>query len=65
MVTHIGFVVPSADPERPMIRHATKMGAQPQVRNDFLDWYLEHLSNYKYWKVAGIVVLLPQEIEPR
>ena len=48
-----------------MIRHATKMGAQPRVRNDFLDWYLEHLSNYKYWKVAGIVVLLPQEIEPR
>ena len=65
VVTHIGFVVPSADPDRPMIRHATKMGAQPRVRNDFLDWYLEHLSNYKYWKVAGIVVLLPQEIEPR
>ena len=65
VVTHIGFVIPSDDPDRPLMRHATKMGAEPRVRDDFLDWYVEHLANYRYWKVAGIVVLMPQEIEPR
>ena len=61
VVTHIGFVVASDDPERPLMRHATKMGSEPRVRDDFLQWYFEHLQNYKYWKVAGVVVLMPQE----
>jgi len=65
VVTHIGFVIPSDDPERPLMRHATKMGSEPRVRDDFLDWYLEHLANYRYWKVAGVVVLMPQEASHR
>jgi hypothetical protein len=65
VVTHIGFVVASDDPERPLLRHATKMGSQPRVRDDFLQWYFEHLQNYKYWKVAGVVVLMPQELDHR
>ena len=65
VVTHIGFVVASDDPERPLLRHATKMGSEPRVRDDFLQWYFEHLQNYRYWKVAGVVVLMPQEFEPR
>jgi hypothetical protein len=65
VVTHIGFVIPSDDPERPLLRHATKMGSEPRVRDDFLDWYVEHLANYRYWKVAGVVVLMPQETTPR
>ena len=61
VVTHIGFVVPSADPNRPLLRHATRMGSEPRVRDDFLDWYFEHLQNYRHWQVAGVVILEPRE----
>lgn len=63
VVTHIGFKVPS--PTIPLMRHATRMGSEPRVRNDKLVWYLEHVRWYHRWPVEGITVLMPREIGPR
>ena len=63
VVTHIGFKVPAG--EVPLMRHATRMGSEPRVRNDRLAWYLEHVRWYQRWPVDGITVLMPQEIGPR
>jgi hypothetical protein len=65
IVTHLGFKVSSADPEKPFFRHATKMGKKPRVRNDWLQWYVEHNRWYHWWPVAGFTVLMPQEQGPR
>lgn len=64
VVTHLGFKLPST-PEVPLMRHATKMGDEPRVRDDRLRWYLEHLRWYANWPVEGITVLMPQELGPR
>jgi hypothetical protein len=63
VVTHLGFKVPSAT--IPLMRHATRMGTEPRVRNDKLVWYLEHVRWYHRWPVEGITVLMPREIGPR
>jgi hypothetical protein len=63
VVTHLGFKVPSRG--HPLMRHATRMGKQPRVRNVRLAWYLEHIQWYHYWPVAGILVLMPREYGPR
>lgn len=63
VVTHLGFKVPSES--QPLMRHATRMGKQPRVRNERLEWYLEHIQWYHHWPVAGISVLMPQEYGPR
>jgi hypothetical protein len=65
VVSHLGFKVPSADPEVPFMRHATKMGKVPRVRNDKLKYYLEHVRWYHWWPVEGVTVLMPQEAGPR
>lgn len=64
VVTHLGFKIPST-PEIPLMRHATKMGEEPRVRDDRLRWYVEHLRWYANWPVEGITVLMPQELGPR
>ena len=64
VVTHLGFKVPSP-PEVPLMRHATRMGKQPRVRNERLAWYLEHVQWYHHWPVDGVTVLMPQEYGPR
>ncbi|MCB9780849.1 MAG: DUF1460 domain-containing protein [Alphaproteobacteria bacterium] len=63
IVTHLGFKVPS-DPERPVMRHATKMKGQ-RVMDHSLLWYLDHLRWYDRWPVEGISVLMPREFGPR
>lgn len=63
VVTHLGFKLPS-DPERPMMRHATKMKGQ-QVKDHSLLWYLDHLRWYDRWPVEGVTILMPQEFGPR
>jgi hypothetical protein len=63
VVTHIGFKIPGTDV--PRMRHATKMGEDPRVRDDRLAWYLEHVRWYHRWPVVGITVLMPQELGPR
>ena len=63
VVTHIGFKIPSAS--LPMMRHATKMGEEPRVRDDKLSWYFEHVRWYDWWPVVGINVLMPRELGPR
>jgi len=63
VVTHLGFKVPAGDV--PLMRHATRMGSEPRVRNDKLDWYLEHVRWYQRWPVDGITVLMPREAGPR
>jgi hypothetical protein len=63
VVTHLGFKVPAGDV--PLMRHATRMGSEPRVRNDKLDWYLEHVRWYQRWPVDGITVLMPREVGPR
>jgi len=65
IVTHLGFKVSSAVPDKPFFRHATKMGKRPRVRNDWLRWYVEHNRWYHWWPVAGFTVLMPQEAGPR
>ncbi len=65
VVSHLGFKVPSADPAVPLMRHATKMGKTPRVRNDKLKYYLEHVRWYHWWPVDGITVLMPREAGPR
>lgn len=65
VVTHLGFKVSSAIPDKPFFRHATKMGSQPRVRNDWLRWYIEHNRWYHWWPVAGFTVLMPLEQGPR
>jgi|GEM_PF-282844 len=65
IVTHLGFKVSSAHPDKPFFRHATKMGKRPRVRNDWLRWYVEHNRWYHWWPVAGFTVLMPQEQGPR
>lgn len=65
VVTHLGFKVSSALPDKPFLRHATKMGKQPRVRNDWLHWYIEHNRWYHWWPVAGFTVLMPREQGPR
>ncbi len=64
VVTHLGFKLPSEGPV-PLMRHATRMGAEPRVRDERLAWYLEHLESYTNWEVAGIAVLEPIEPGPR
>jgi len=63
VVTHLGFKIPS-DAE-PRMRHATKMGTEPRIRDERLPWYLEHLRWYRNWPIEGISVLMPQEFGPR
>lgn len=63
VVTHLGFKLPSA-PDRPMMRHATKMKGQ-RVMDHSLLWYLDHLRWYHRWPVEGVSVLLPREFGPR
>ena len=63
VVTHLGFKVPSKG--EPLMRHATRMGKTPRVRNERLAWYLEHIQWYHHWPVAGISVLMPREYGPR
>jgi len=63
VVTHLGFKIPSP-PERPLVRHATKMRGK-QVMDHSLLWYLDHLRWYDQWPVEGISVLMPQEAGPR
>ncbi len=59
VVSHVGLSV-----EDGKLRHATKMGAG-LVRDDDLSWYIEHLTTYTNWPVAGINVLQPLEQGPR
>ena len=56
-ITHVSLTIPG---EQPTMRHATKMG-EGLVRDDSLQWYLEHLQTYTNWPVAGIIVLAPIE----
>lgn len=65
VVSHLGFKVPSATPDEPLFRHATKMGKTPRVRNDRLKYYLEHVRWYHWWPVDGVTILMPQEAGPR
>ena len=60
-VTHVGITIPG---EATTMRHATKMG-ESTVRDDSLAWYIEHLSSYTNWPVAGLVILVPREQGPR
>lgn len=64
VVTHLGFKIPSP-PDLPLMRHATRMGKNPRVRNERLAWYLEHIQWYHHWPVEGVTVLMPQEFGPR
>jgi len=60
-ITHIGFVFHG---KRTVLRHATKLG-DPKVKDTSLQWYLNHVTNYKYWKASGFIVLEPIEFGPR
>lgn len=60
-VTHVGFVV---EGDRPLFRHATRLGGGGSKDND-LAWYLEHIRSYGPWKTLGIAVLEPVEQGPR
>lgn len=60
-ITHIGFVFHG---KRTVLRHATKLG-DPKVKDTSLQWYLNHVSNYKYWKASGFMILKPKEFGPR
>ena len=62
VTSHISMVV--ATPDGPRMRHATRMGVQ-KVRDDRLDWYIHHLSDYTNWPSLGISVLYPREQGPR
>ena len=64
VVTHLGFKLPSEGPV-PLMRHATRMGAEPRVRDERLAWYLEHVRWYTRWPVEGVSILLPRERGPR
>jgi hypothetical protein len=60
-VTHVSIKIPG---DRPMMRHATKMGAGG-VKDHSILWYLEHLKTYKNWPAAGIILLEPLDFGPR
>lgn len=62
VTTHISLVVPT--PAGLRMRHATRMGSR-KVRDDRLDWYVEHLREYVNWPALGISVLMPREQGPR
>ena len=62
VVTHLGFKVPS--PPKVRVRHATRIGSEPRVRNERLVWYLEHVQWYHRWPVEGVSILMPQEFGP-
>jgi hypothetical protein len=60
-ISHIGFVFQG---KRPIIRHATKLGGG-SVRENGLQWYLNHLKTYKHWRASGVVILQPTAFGPR
>jgi hypothetical protein len=68
LVFHVGIaVIRPGDKKHPpqvAMRHASRMGKQT-VREDALSWYIQHLTAYTKWPVAGITVLLPREQGPR
>lgn len=59
--THIGITVPA---DRPTMRNASRRSAL-RVLDESLAWYLNHLTSYTKWPVAGIAVFEPQEPGPR
>ena len=61
-ISHVGFLVPS---EQPTVRHATRMGSVPRVRDHSFRWYLENMKRYRGWKAVGISILEPVEQGPR
>lgn len=63
-VTHVSLLVPGEAGAKPVLRHATKIGAGG-TRDHALAWYLQHLETYANWKVLGITVLEPIEQVPR
>ncbi len=63
VVTHLGFKLPGSG--QPLMRHATKMGSRPRVRNERLAWYLEHVEWYHHWPVEGVNILMPRDFGPR
>ena len=60
-VTHVGFVF--HDDDKPVLRHATKMGAG-KTRDHTLEWYLDHVETYQ-WTTLGVVILEPVDAGPR
>ncbi len=62
VVTHIGLVVRDASGVK--VRHATRMGQQ-LVRDDRLDWYVNHLRDFVNWRSLGIALYFPREQGPR
>ena len=63
IVSHVGFMVPTAEGEAPRVRHATRMQGG-SVRDHFLAWYIERMRWYQR-PVEGITVLMPIEQGPR
>lgn len=61
VTSHVSLAIPGKN--GPMMRHASKMGRQI-VRDDKLDWYMEHLRDYVNWPALGVTVLLPREQGP-
>jgi len=60
-VTHVSIKIPG---DRPMMRHATKMGTGG-VKDHSLAWYFNHLQTYKNWPAAGVILLEPLDFGPR
>ena len=60
-ISHVGLVFQL---DKPILRHATRMGGGG-VKDNRLLWYLNHLKTYKNWPAAGVVILEPQDFGPR
>lgn len=63
VIMHVGVLV-REEGQPPLMRHASRMGKQV-VRQDSLQWYIDHLRSYKNWPVAGLTILMPRDRGPR
>lgn len=60
-ITHVGLVL---DGGKPVLRHASRRG-RAEVRDEPLARYLDGLTAYPGWPVAGVIVLQTRERIPR
>jgi len=63
IISHVGFIIPTAEDIPTTMRHATKMAGQ-KVRDHYLAWYIERLRWFPR-AVEGISVLMPIDQGPR
>ena len=63
VVSHVGFVLPTAKGQPVRVRHASKMQGGA-VQDHTLAWYIDHMRWYQR-AVEGISVLVPLEQGPR